>query len=517
MAEVKGAKQIAMSKALGAAFLNHQVEQLEKSVHNNRAASSGNWRDRDRDRNSKPGYSGPAPQRRGPNNKLSNGGAAGGGGSRKRGDGDGERDYAQSARSRAGSTGEHRSSRRSDEQRREKGGDSKDADVVVVDASLLVHALSQLKKWSKLGREEIIIVPLEALNTLDLLKKGTTSLAQRARAASRFLESQVGNNPRIRVQRDDAFVPWDEIAFLPDSAKASDAAADDDDKHNDKDKPSKVISTAPSPEWVRRIICCARWEIEHAKEETDLAASPITIKANQDAEFKSPSSANSSSPDFDTKQDSKLTQHLKVVLAVCTTAPTSSPLNGTSKLPSEEQGQMTPVPLPAPSHHHYHHGAPVPGTGVSLSNKTKYEPRTMGTHVGYWAGRADIEVLDLQPTPPPGPHQSQSQSRGTGVGANRSSSEEDPTPKRILSLGPVGQKLGAAPGSPGRVIPDGPRNGSGGRRNNNNSFGKGRGGGESSSLVERSPAVLAMMEMVQRTDSKTVRVLARGEKLDPDT
>jgi hypothetical protein len=34
-------------------------------------------------------------------------------------------------------------------------------------------------------------------------------------------------------------------------------------------------------------------------------------------------------------------------------------------------------------------------------------------------------------------------------------------------------------------------------------------------MVERPPAVMAMMEMVAQP-SKVVRVLARGEKLDPD-
>ena len=43
-----------------------------------------------------------------------------------------------------------------------KGGvKEKDADVIVVDASVLVNALGQLKKWCRDGQEEIIIVPLE--------------------------------------------------------------------------------------------------------------------------------------------------------------------------------------------------------------------------------------------------------------------------------------------------------------------------------------------------------------------
>lgn len=43
----------------------------------------------------------------------------------------------------------------------ESSGMKKDADIVVLDASVLVHALDQLKKWCKSKREEIIVVPLE--------------------------------------------------------------------------------------------------------------------------------------------------------------------------------------------------------------------------------------------------------------------------------------------------------------------------------------------------------------------
>ncbi len=95
-----------------------------------------------------------------------------------------------------------------------------------------------------------------ALNTLDLLKKGSTPLAQRARTASRVLESQVGTNPRVRVQQDAAFVLWDKITFDEDPTitTASDPNAN----------ASVPSSASPSPEWVRRTICCAQWETEHA-------------------------------------------------------------------------------------------------------------------------------------------------------------------------------------------------------------------------------------------------------------
>ena len=44
----------------------------------------------------------------------------------------------------------------------------KDADVIVLDASVLVHALPQVKKWCRDGREEIVIVPLEGENAVGL-------------------------------------------------------------------------------------------------------------------------------------------------------------------------------------------------------------------------------------------------------------------------------------------------------------------------------------------------------------
>lgn len=45
----------------------------------------------------------------------------------------------------------------------EDGKAEKDGDVIVVDASVLVHALYQVRKWCREGREEIIIVPLEGI------------------------------------------------------------------------------------------------------------------------------------------------------------------------------------------------------------------------------------------------------------------------------------------------------------------------------------------------------------------
>ncbi|KAK1229725.1 hypothetical protein PQX77_007189 [Marasmius sp. AFHP31] len=375
MAEAK----LAMSRALGAAFLNHQVEQLEKSVSN--GAASGNWRDRRFTQQTNGHSSGPGGKRTPGSPKAIN--------NRKKGT-----DMPAVVLPKA-----------ADGNRRKSGDDSgKDADIVVVDASVLVHSLDKLKKWSRNGREEVVIVPLEALNTLDLLKKGTHSLAQRARAASRTLEAQVGTNPRIRVQRDDAFVLWDNIKFT------------------DKSADEKGLAPQNSPEWVRRTICCARWEADNAKGTVPSVANP------------------------------------KVVLAVCDPS-AGSPQISTLRL--TEDSNLSPVPGPAPS------------------NMSKHEPRTAGIQVSQWAAKAGIDILKVEPVAP----------QATANSHARSSSEDE-RPKRVPNKGA-------------------PRRG-GGPHNPRSDADKLRGG-----LVERSPAVLAMMEMVKRPDSKAVRVLARGEKLDP--
>ncbi|KAJ7649646.1 hypothetical protein FB45DRAFT_818788 [Roridomyces roridus] len=198
-----------MSRALGAAFLGHQVEQLERS------AGSGNWRSRT-----------PNPQ---------------------------QASRANHGRGKAGTTKTVATA--------EPALLNKDADVVVVDASVLVHAIHQVKKWCRDGCTEIVIVPLEALNTLDLLKKGTSAVAQRARAASRILEAQVGSNPRIRVQRDDAFAPWDTITFS--SLEPSPAAATPEATDGPTPVAAAPLPVESAPEWVRRTVCCARWQVEN--------------------------------------------------------------------------------------------------------------------------------------------------------------------------------------------------------------------------------------------------------------
>lgn len=307
---------------------------------------------------------------------------------------------------------------------------------------------------------------ITALNTLDLLKKGTTPLAQRARQASRILEAQVGTNPRIRVQQDNAYVLWDSISLEP-------APPSEDDK-------GIVLG---SPEWIRRTISCAKWQVENVESTIPPPTSATADKSG-----------------------------LRVVLAVLTPSSTQ-PLNSNNNaLPSSrpvsaDADADSPVPLPAP---------------YVLMHPNKYEIRAQGGLVAHWAKRAGIEVMDVS-AEGVGPGGGHSAAVGGVTGAGAGAGEEEERGMKTVR------------GSPPRANRHGPGHGygNGAGRHQKNSQSQYSGGSdrdkdvvlglkdapigkerERERLVDRPAAVKKMMDMVKEP-SVVVRVLARGEKLDP--
>jgi hypothetical protein len=127
-----------MSRALGAAFLHHQVEQLEKSV-NDRVPGTTNWRDRRVPHSDQGGRNSSEKHLNSPDALTSR--RASGSPPKQRTDNRPLRDFS--------------------DKKWNRGRETKEAEVIILDASVLIHALGQLKKWSREGREEIIIVPLE--------------------------------------------------------------------------------------------------------------------------------------------------------------------------------------------------------------------------------------------------------------------------------------------------------------------------------------------------------------------
>lgn len=130
------ANRDAMSRALGAAFLSHKVEELEKTVSTSPNTGGMYYK-----------------SRRG--SQGADGGGRGRGGPR------------QSRTSRPRNDEDLKARPAADKERVSDGegicAGKKDADVVVVDASALVHSLGQLKAWCRNNREEVIVVPLEGI------------------------------------------------------------------------------------------------------------------------------------------------------------------------------------------------------------------------------------------------------------------------------------------------------------------------------------------------------------------
>ncbi|GAA5820116.1 hypothetical protein JCM3770_003357 [Rhodotorula araucariae] len=158
-------KRERQSKALGAAFLAHQVSELERSVDT--LAFSRDPR------------------------LYGRGGGRGGRGGRSGGGGAGPATR----------------------------------EIRVVDASALVHALPVLKRWIREDAYQLV-VPLSALSTLDLLKKAPEPLHELARDATRFLETQLNiarqiqaafapadanERTRLRAQAQDEELSWAEV------------------------------------------------------------------------------------------------------------------------------------------------------------------------------------------------------------------------------------------------------------------------------------------------------------------
>lgn len=201
------------------------------------------------------------------------------------------------------------------------------------------------------------------------------------------------------------------------------------------------VTAASCPEWVRRTICCAKWEVQHASEE---------IKA---------------------PNDNSETQKPRVLFAILA----SPPEVGSFETATTAPAAASPVPLPAPQ-------------------INKFEPRCSGALIAQWAARSSVEVFEVSASPIP----------------------PAPAPKDLAPSGRRSADNGRRSGDGGRHSPaDDKRASAGrGRRNSHMRIGERGATPPTGGLVERPPAVMAMMEAVAQP-SRVVRVLARGEKLDP--
>lgn len=87
-------------------------------------------------------------------------------------------------------------------------------------------------------------------------------LAVRARAASRFLEEQVGSNQHVKLQEDRAHIPWADVPISLTSTKPAvgDAANAGETQDPIDADVSQVKENAP--QWVRSILGSVAWEVQ---------------------------------------------------------------------------------------------------------------------------------------------------------------------------------------------------------------------------------------------------------------
>ncbi|KAI5451091.1 hypothetical protein NCC49_001969 [Naganishia albida] len=141
-------RQARLSKALGAAYLSHQIEQLEDRVTSNLTLGG---------------------RGRGGRGRRGGNGASGGNGGGRRGN--------------------QRAPEANKVRKPAAQEDTQPETRLVLDTSALVFALPTITRLLRTGRAEMI-VPLETLRTLDLLKKGMHPYAVAARTATRFIEAE---------------------------------------------------------------------------------------------------------------------------------------------------------------------------------------------------------------------------------------------------------------------------------------------------------------------------------------
>ncbi|KAG9044805.1 hypothetical protein FS837_007516 [Tulasnella sp. UAMH 9824] len=454
-----------MSRALGTAFLSHQVSQLEKDIL--KGSNNG-------------------PQGRG---NARGGGRGGRGGARGGSRGGGRNGHPRPQLGAPAQTDDNQDSNRpgATQWRSNKAikeaTQVKVADRIVVDASVLIHALGTVRTWCRDSSKEVVIIPLEALNTLDLLKKGTSRTAVQARHASRLLEAQVGTNPRILVQQDHGYIPWEEVFTKVagnrlSTESASTASSSEDTGARSSSEISRTTSGAISlaaarrvgepPEWLKRTVCCAKFEQQRPRDSLDGENS-----GNQ----------------------------IKTVLAIS--------------------------------------GVPI---GPRETQDNRFSDRAAGTYTRQWAVRAGLDVLDVEAGQDAenGGRKTQRGSRfnriddsDNDVGKTEDVDEEIPPPEMVpwggdLAIAdstppasvrggyqsgihhrkPSGEGAfhpkarGTEPPSPRRPVYDNTRGGYRGRRPSGN-------------LVEKPSAPIPLTNAGFLPAGKTIRLLTRGEKLEP--
>ncbi|CAO1615097.1 unnamed protein product [Parajaminaea phylloscopi] len=135
------------------------------------------------------------------------------------------------------------------------------ADVVyVVDASVLIYSLRSVHRWLRDAAIRVV-VPCEAVRTLDLIKKGCGQVSVAARRGARFLEEKVrspatapgtmSQAPGLWIQREHERLSLEDAERI--RVASSDAAAEQDD-----------LDLRQAPLHIQEALLCGLWHQQAA-------------------------------------------------------------------------------------------------------------------------------------------------------------------------------------------------------------------------------------------------------------
>ncbi|KAH9809707.1 hypothetical protein DFH28DRAFT_1065924 [Melampsora americana] len=214
-----------MSRALGAAFLQHQVQQLERNL------DDMSFR---RDI-----YQAPHPRHHSSRTKQA----------------DSPRKIKMKSDNSQNPSGS------SSFTRQEKGP----TQIKIIDTSILIFALPVLKRWKAEGKYRIVI-PLDVISTLDLLKTYPRPIRGLVRDATDWLDNQFQKLPASRGKGPQAFSPqvtgeecsWDQLrkCFIPPPMDIISVIENIDEENTTK----RALESKDMPRRLRSVLQCAHWQ-----------------------------------------------------------------------------------------------------------------------------------------------------------------------------------------------------------------------------------------------------------------
>lgn len=214
-----------MSRALGAAFLQHQVQQLERNL------DDMSFR---RDI-----YQAPHPRNQSSRTRQA----------------DSPRKIKMNSNTSQNPAGSSSFSRQ------ERGP----TQIKIIDTSILIFALPVLKRWKAEGKYRIVI-PLDVISTLDLLKTYPRPIRGLVRDATDWLDYQFQKQPASRGKASQGFSPqvtgeecsWDQLrnGFIPPPMDVISVPEIIDEENTTP----RALDSKDMPRRLRSVLQCAHWQ-----------------------------------------------------------------------------------------------------------------------------------------------------------------------------------------------------------------------------------------------------------------